>query len=291
MPRLRAVRTLTLTALVAATLLSPVAAHAAEPVEDWRADACRDAGYVEDAATGAGQLVVSSRVPVDGLPGVEAGVDRLDFSGVTCEVLHVAGAVPRGASLSVFRNQWCAGFDYALDGVPQRDGHSCSAVAGPFPLYSEDSYFELPDDVEVLIVETFRAHESEVVEDEPGLPPKYVGATLTTDHTGSSWQVVLRGTLEERRTFDRTRTTDRAARAAYVRKVARATRDFEARVARIRAKHLPLAWKAWKIDEARAERRETLAGARRVQRLALRGVRLVVRDFYDAAGGTLPPAA
>lgn len=295
-------RTLTLTALVAAALLTPTAAQAAEPAgtlpaDDWRATACTEvvdlgpSGPDEYAhASGPSTLVASDRVAVDGLPGVLVGVDRLDFSGVTCEVLYIDGALPRDAVLDVSRNSWCAQFRRALDGADQGEGQLCSALGSPTRLYGR-TLAEAPRDTLPLAVTSFDAHLSKVVKAGRGVPRSWVGKTLTTDHTGSRWTVSLAGTTGTRHEFERSRATDRAARAAYDRKVARATRDFEERKARIEASHRSEGWKFWKLSEAREERRDAVATARRVRHLALRGVRLVVRDFHVTTRGTLPPAA
>lgn len=289
-------RTLTLAALAAAAVLFPVAAPAAEPSEDWRATACTTlpdmgpSGPPEAAqASGPPVLLASDRVPVDGLPGVMVGVDRLDFSGVTCEVLYVDGLLPRDAVLHVASNRWCAAFDRALDGVPQAGSRLCSELGSPTRLYRR-TWPGTPRDTLPVSVTTFRPHGSEVLTARDDVPRSWVGKTFTTDHTGSTWKVSIAGTVGERHEFDRSRATDRAAQATYERRVARAARTFEQRTARIAASHRSLAWKAWQLQEARKERRSALAEARQVRRLALHGVRLVVRDFYDSAEGTLPAA-
>lgn len=301
MPRLRAVRTLTLTALVAATLLSPVAAHAAEPTgtlpaDDWRATACtqvpdlgRDGPPQGAKASGPSTLVASDRVPVEGLPGVLVGVDRLDFSGVACEVFYVDGPLPRDAVVDVTRNERCASFTDTLDGAEQGGGQMCSSTGSPSRLY-RNSWVDAPRDTLALAVTPFDPHSSEVVEAGRGYPRSWVGRTLATDHTGSTWNVHLSGTTGRRHDFDRSRATDRAAREAYARKVARITRAFEERKAEIDASHRSLGWKMFETQEARKERRDAVASAHRVRHLALRGVRLVVRDFDATVKGTLPPA-
>lgn len=285
------VRTLTLATVVAAMLLTPSAASAEPTAEDWRAAACADQGTVEDAPTGASTLVASSRVPVDGLPGVQVGIDRLDFSGVSCEVLYVDGALPRGAAIDVTRNSLCSTFAYALDGKESGEGEGCSSLAGPIRLYTSRTPLDLPEDVEVLSIQTFRGQDSEVLQAEPGMPPRLIGKTRTTTHTGSSWRVRLRSTTQTRREFDRSRATDRAARLAYPKQVARATRAYEARVARINRSDYPRLFKDVMIREAAADRKESVALARKKQRLALDGVRLVVRESSAGVGGTLGPAA
>ncbi|WP_210650900.1 hypothetical protein [Nocardioides sp. SYSU D00065] len=284
-------RILTLAAVLAASMLVPSTAAAAAPApKDWRAAACTDGGTVEDAPSGPSTRVARSLVPVDGLPGVRVGVDRLDFTGVTCEVLYVRGALPRGASVKVVRNSSCRGFDYALDGVPQEEGRSCSSTAGPLRLYS-GGWYDVPNNVEVLGVEAFRGHETEVIGAEPGLPPELVGATVSTVHTGSWWSVTLSGTSLARREFVRSRATDRAARAAYTRQVARAARVYEQRVAEIEESGRSQAWKEWQTDRAATVRNESVALARKKRRLALEGVRLVTRELEGTYSGTLPPVA
>ena len=288
-------RTLTFAAVLVATLLAPTAAGAADPSsEDWRANACRDPappGPPEQAAaTGPSTLVASSRVPVDGLPGVQVGVDRLDFSGVICEVLYVDGALPRDAVVDVTSKSWCAAFDRTLDGKDEGKSDYCSGSVGSTRLYSPGVLHDAPTHVQVLSVSTFRGRHSEVLEAGAGVPPKYSGATFTSDHTGSSWKVALAGTTAVRREFDRSRVTDRAARAAYGRQVTRAARVFEERVAKIERTGRSRGWKAWQVQEARDVRKRSLALARKRQRLALEGIRLIVRDFRSNHRGTLPPA-
>lgn len=291
-------RSLTLTAALVATLLSTAVAAVAEPAaEDWRAAACIDEGQVDApgpsqsaAPSGPSSVVASSRVTVDGLPGVQVGVDRLDFSGVTCEVFYVQGALPRDAVVDVLANSWCASFAVVLGGEEQPHGRTCSSSGSPTRLYAR-GWYDVPDDVLVLAVSSFRAHDSQVLEDEPGLPPKWVGATLTSDHTGSTWRVVLAGTTGVRREFDRSQDTDRAARAAYARQVRRAGRTYDERVARIEQSHRSLSWKAWRLQQAASVRKDALAVARKKQRLALTGIHLTVRSFRSSNRGTLPPAA
>lgn len=286
-------RSLILAAALAATMVTPpTAASAAETAsgsQGWRAAACSDQGTTEDATSGPSTLVASSIVPVDDLPGVHVGVDRLDFSGVTCEVLYVQGGLPRGASVRVVRNSWCARFDYALDGVPRDEGWSCASLAGPTRLYKDGGY-PAPDDVHVMVVETFRAHESEVLTAEPGMPPELVGATMTADHTGSSWSVTLAGTTQVRRAFERSAVTDRKARAAHAVQVAHAERAYEQRVTEIEDASRSRGWKEWQIGRAAADRKEAVALAAKRLRLALDGFRLVSRELRSSLSGALPAA-
>ena len=281
-------------ALVAAALLLPLvpltagsAAVAAADTTGWRAAACTDQGTTEDATSGPSTRVASSLVPVDDVPGVHVGFDRLDFSGVTCEVLYVKGELPRGASVSVVRNSWCARFDYALDGVHQEAGGSCSSLAGPTRLFT-DGWYDVPDDVQLLVVETFRAHESAVLTAEPGMPPELVGATMTADHQGSSWSVTLAGTALLRRAFERSAATDREARAVHAVQVARAERAYDLRVAEVEGTGRSQGWKEWQIARAAADRKEAVALAAKRLRLALDGIRLV--RVRSSQSGALPAA-
>lgn len=287
-------RSLILAAALAATMFTPptaaTAAETASGSQGWRSAACSDQGMTEDATSGPSTLVASSLVPVDDLPGVRVGVDRLDFSGVTCEVLYVQGGLPRGASVSVVRNTWCARFDHALDGVHRDEGWSCASSAGPTRLYEGGGWYQAPDDVHVLVVETYRAHESEVLTAEPGMPPELVGATMTTDHTESSWTVTLAGTTQVRRAFERSAATDRKARAVHAVQVARAWRAYEQRVAEIEGTGRSRGWKEWQIDRAIAVRKEAVALAAKRLRLALDGFRLVSRELRSSHSGALPAA-
>ena len=289
----RAMRTWPLPALLCAALLASSSASSAPGVaaeaRDWRATACSDSPGADVAVSG--QPTVVSRVvtPVAELRGAEIRVDRLDFSGVTCELLYVRAAAGRNAGVRVRSNSLCVRSDVAVNGVLEdQQSESCSAQAGPFRLFDDSSDDEVPDDVGLVTLTTYRPFESEVLQAEPGMPPEMVGSTITATHVSTRWAMELGGETLVKQRFDSTRATDRAAREAYARQVARAQRAHSRRVDDIERSGRSEGWKQWRLAEAAAARAEAMAHARKTQRLALRGVRLVRHTVDAQYAGTVP---
>ena len=280
-------RSPTLAAALTATLLSTAAAAAAEPAaEDWRASACIDQGQID--LPGPSEFPALRPIEHRGQQpsagrclGWRPGRRRpLDFSGVTCEVLYVEGALPQDAVVDVVANSWCANFAVVIDGEKQPPSGTCSSVGSPTRLYSRGGT-TLPMTFSCLpcgrsVPTTRRCWRTSPACRRSGQAPP--SPVTTQAPRGGSFSPERRGCAE----FDRSRDTDRAARAAYARQVRRATRTYDERVARIEQSHRSQGWKMWRLQQAKSVRKDALAGdGPEEQRLALAGIHLTLRPLPE----------
>ena len=283
---------LTLATLTGATSTAPATAAAESvtaPRYDWRARACTDMEGLEVELSGPRTVLPGQVTRVEEVDGMRITVDRLDFGGVTCELLRIGGPIPAGTDVTVVRGQWCSADTLAVNGVATADhpSSSCEGVATPVRLHRKSLLFRSPKDVSVLVVSSYRAQESGVFEDEEGLPPEWVGAPWTQSVVQTSWGVRLRGTTLVEQPFARDRRTDRAASVALSRAVSRAEAVYRRTVREIEERDLTNYAERELVAEAAALRAESVAVARRTHRLALRGIRLVPKKFSGSYSGLL----
>ncbi|HXH80710.1 hypothetical protein [Nocardioides sp.] len=281
-------------AILGVSLLVPITSAAtagdAPEARDWRATACIEEPGLDVTVSGAHTVVTRQVTPVAEVPGMTLRVDRLDFSGVTCELFYVRGAIPAGAAVSLARNSFCTYTRWVLNGVDEGEGASCTSFAGPTSLYPSTSYVDVPNNVMLAAAVTYRPHESGVLTAEPGMPPELVDAPYSVTYVRSEWFATLAGKTLVKRPFERTNATDKAAQASYEKRAARAARIHAVRVADIRASDRPEVWKRRQLVKAAAVRSESMSLARRTYRLAEQGVRLVKKRFSGTYTGTVHPA-
>lgn len=276
---------------IAALLLAPLTAASATAAVDWRAAACAD--EADEAAPIAGaHTVVSSQVSsISQLPGVKITSERLDFSGVTCELLHVSGELPAGAQVGASSYTYTTYVHLVVDGIDRGEVEAHQAFGGSTGLYSDEGAEEpgMPDPSNLLSAVAYRPVESGVMPTSASIPPDWQGKPYTATYVRSEWTATFGGRSLVSKAFDRTAATDRAARAASTKAIARSNSAYAARAAEIKGSAMSSSWKQDELEEAAATRSASIKLARKTLRLALRGQRLVKQRFNKTSSGSLLP--
>lgn len=284
--------TLGLSALLLAPLAAaaPSAAAPSAAAPDWRAEACAEAGEPDVSITGAGAIVNSSATRVAELPGMKLTNERLDFSGVKCELLYVSGDVPAGASGS-YGYTYTAYADLVVDTTPRGESEYKQSSGGSTNFYfsSDSSLIGTPSPREVIAAIAYPVTESGVFPTSPFLPPDWQGKPYTSTYTRSAWDVTLNGKALAEKSFKRSDATDRAARAASVRNIAKAKASYVEAVAAIKRGSASAAEKKAELAQAKRTQSSSIALATKTLRLALKGTKLVPRAFKKTYSGALLP--
>lgn len=288
-------RPLSLTsALVCSMLLAPLVATSpagAESGSDWRTDACLEAAEPEAPIAGTGTVVASAVTRLADLPGVKLTSERLDFSGVTCELLYVSGKVPLGAAVSGSGYTYTTYATLVVDGIDRGVSEQRELSGGSTGLYEfpDEDMAGMPQPSELFAAVTYRNVESGTVPALPGIPADWQGKPYTATYTRSDWTATFDGKALVEKEFHATRATDQAARVLATKQIARADSTYAKRAAEIKRSGMSSSWKRDELAEAAATRRSTVALARKTFRLALSGQRLVNRRFHAEYAGTLTP--
>ncbi|CAM3849558.1 hypothetical protein [Nocardioides zeicaulis] len=260
-------RTSTLGCLASATvlaLLSPLApapatasaAATSAGSTDWRTQACRDAGS-ESSGTPSRATLLEGRVR--GLRSLTVTAERLTWGdGVRCDLVSVDGRPPFGRDLPSYGAEVAEMGTLVVGGVDQgetehqRVSMGVGSSAGPAGSTS-------PRDVdhEVLGAVVYSPSESGTFPSPSDLPAAWQGQPYSFTHTRTTIVATFHARAGVRKTF----TVTPATRAAAARRL---ERDLGAAT-------------------SAADRRD----ARRTYRLALHGVRLVMKPFTTRWKGEL----
>lgn len=256
-------RAATLGSLTAATSLAllapfaPATAGAAAPADfraaDFRADACRDADHAGLASGSATRTTVLSE-RVEGLRTITVTAERLSYAnGARCDLVWVDGRLAFGQDLKGYQASVGDMGDLVVAGTAQGEVEHrgiSTAVGGTPPSHELDR--------EVLGAIVYTPTDSGTLPELPGLPAEWQGQPYTFTHTRTTAEATFRAREGRRESF----TVTPATRAAAARRLERDLR----------------------IATSAADRRD----ARRTHRLALRGVRLVMKPFTARWSGELP---
>lgn len=251
---MRAATLSTLTAATALAVLAPLvpsAAGAAAPA-DAVARACRGADS-SDLASGTPTRTTLLRDRSELLESLTVIGVRLTYpNGARCDVLSVDGRLPFGHDVKRYAADLSELGTLVVAGADQGEtehqGIGTSVGGSPFREF---------DDV-VLGAVVYTPTESGTMPALPGIPPEWQGQPYTFTHTRTTASLTLR----LRKGVEKRFTVTPATRAAAARRLER---------------DLALASTA-------ADRRD----ARRTYRLALEGVRLVMKPFRASWSGELP---
>lgn len=266
-------RTPTLGSLAAATTLAvlaplaPATAGAAAPTDlraadfraadlraaDFRAAACREADHADLASGSATRTTVLSE-QVEGLRTLTVTAERLSYAnGARCDLVHVDGRLRFGQGLKGYKARLRDMGTLVVAGADQGEveHRGISTGAGGTPPLREL-------DQEVLVAVVYTPTDSGTIPPLPDLPAEWQGQPYTFTHTRTTAEATFRARVGERQSF----TVTPATRAAAARRL---ERDLS-------------------IAPSAADRRD----ARRTYRLALRGVRLVMKPFTARWSGELP---
>lgn len=267
---------------------APAAGAPSAAAPDWRAEACAEAGQPDVSITGTGAIVNSSATRVAELPGMTLTNERLDFSGVKCELLYVSGDVPAGASGS-YGYMYTTYADLVVDATPRGETEYKQSSGGSTSFYfsSDSSLIGTPSPREVIAAIAYPATESGVFPASPFLPPDWQGKPYTSAYTRSAWDVTVRGKALAEKSFKRTEATDRAARAASVRNIAKAKASYAETVAQIKSGSSSAPERKAELAQAKRTQSASIALAKKTLRLALKGTKLVPGKFKKTYSGAL----
>ncbi|WP_210439270.1 hypothetical protein [Nocardioides xinjiangensis] len=241
-------------ALATLAALAPMgpAAHAAAP-GDWRTAACADDNH-DDLALGAYTVTQAKSHRVRQIRSLTLTAERLVFaSGTRCDLLSVDGRVRGGHELTGHGSDMALMGELVVGGVSQgeMEGHSSQTGAGGTEPIRHARH-------RVLDAMVFRDVESGTVPDSAAVPEAWRNQPYTFTHTRTTFTATVTGRVARRKTFTVTPATTAAA-----------DRRLAAALA---------------VADSTAERR----AARKVHRLALRGVRVVMRKFRHDWSDELP---
>ncbi len=280
--------TLALAALLLAPL-SPIAPAGAAEETDWRAAACADKASADAPIAGTQTVGASQVTRVPELPGVRITAERLDFSGVTCELLHATGALPAGAEVTAASYSYTTIVHLVVDGIDLGEVEAHQSTGSSTQLYSPDGPEKLgmPDPSELFTAIAYRPVESGVFPVSASIPPDWQGKPYTATYLRSEWSASFNGRALFATSFNRTPSTDRAARAASTKQIARAKATYAARANEIKNSGMSTGWKKKELAEAATTRSASIKIAHKTLRLALRGQRLAERNFKRGYSGIL----
>lgn len=250
-----------LTTAALAVGLAPVTIAPAAAATDWRQSACKQqpAGVAEEVpVSGTGTVVSTTVTRVRPLAGVKVVAERLDFSGVTCDLLYVTGTLPAGARVTETGYAHEVWADLIVGDVQQDPIPAPSHFGFGTGWFGESEVAGVPRNVALIDAVAFRAVETGTIPDEPGVPTEWKGDPYTITHLRTDWRVDIAGSRLVRKTFTVTAATKVAAERRLQRQL-RAARTAAQRQA-----------------------------ARKTYRLALRGIKLVRRKFDVELAGSKP---
>lgn len=221
--------------------------------DDWRAAACAEDNR-DGLALGAYTVAQSQQRRVKQIPTLTLTAQRLVFaSGTRCDLISLDGSVPFGREVKGHGSSMSILGELVVGGVSQGEmegSGSVTGVGGTEPIRGIRDV--------VLGAEVFTDVETGTMPDSTSLPESWRNQPYTFTHTRTGFTASVEGRTSRERTFAVTPAT----RAAAKRRLASALAD---------------------ADSA-AERRD----ARRTYRLALEGVRLVMKRFRYEWTGELP---
>lgn len=239
-----------LTALVPTTCAATAATASA--AGDWRAAACADDD--KDLATGSYAVAQVLTQPVKQVPSLTVTAERLVFAnGARCDLLSLDGPVPVGKELTGYGSEMTVLGQLVVGGVDQGEMSSTRAVSG----YGGSSPIARARHL-VLGAEVFPAVESGTVPDSPTVPAGWRNQPYTSTHTRTTFTATVNGATGKKKTFTVTPATKAAAK-----------RRLDVALA---------------LADTAAERR----AARQTYRLALQGVRYVMKTFRFDWSGEIP---
>ena len=244
-----------LTALAVLTVLAPLGsatASGAAPA-DWRTAACEDASTL-DGPLGSYTVVKTSSERVDKLPSVMLTAERLVFAGGTqCDLVQLDGRIPFGQELTGWTTEVTVLGQLVVAGADQgeTDRTSSVSVRGSSDAIRETEHL-------VLDAVVFPADETGTMPDHVAVPAPWRNQPYTFSHTRTTFDTTITGRVGTEKTFTVTPATIAAAKR-------RLTRDLA-------------------LAETGADRR----AARKTYRLALEGIRLVMKRFEHDWSTELP---
>ncbi len=233
--------------LATVTILAPTgtAAHAASG--DWRTAACAERNR-DGLALGTYTVAQVQTQRVEQVPSLTISAESLVFaSGARCDLLSLDGRAPFGRDLTGYGSTMSRLGELVVGGASQGETEgtgSVTGVGGSVPIRRARH--------EILGAVVFNEVETGTMPDHAGVPAPWRNQPYTTTHTRTTFTATINGALARKKTFTVTRSTKAAAK---------------------RRLDIDLA-----LADSAAERRD----ARATYRLALRGIRLVMKTFrYD----------
>lgn len=253
---MRAITTLasvtTVAVLAALAPLGTAPAQAAK-ASDWRTEACAEQNH-DGLALGSFTVTDKRTQRVKQVPSLTLTAERVTFaSGVRCDLVHLHGRVPFGRELTGYGLGLTTMGDLVISGTSQGEiaKTSLSRGVGTTDPIRRANHL-------VLAAVVFLDVEEGTMPDAAMLPEPWRNQPYTFTHTRTTFTANLNGRVGTKRTF----TVTPATRVAAERRL---SADLAA------------------ADDA-ADRR----AARQTHRLALRGVRLVMKSFTSSWTGELP---
>ena len=244
-----------LTAATAVAVLAPLApihAGATEPA-DFRTTACRDADH-GGLASGSTTRATALSEQVKGLRSLTVTAERLTYAnGARCDLVYVDGRLELGQGVKGYKARVSEMGTVVVAGTDQGELEVrgiATGVGGTSVLRELDH--------EVLGAVVYTPTESGTMPALPGLPPEWQGQPYIVTHTRTTAEATFLARVGTKQSFTVTPATRAAAARRLERDLDRAT--------------------------SAADRRD----ARRTYRLALRGVRLVMKPFTARWSGELP---
>jgi hypothetical protein len=243
--------TLTATALLASLAPLGVAPAGAASARDWRAAACaEDDG---DLAVGSYEVAQALTQRVKQIPSLTLTAEHLVFAnGARCDLLSLDGSVPEGRELTGYGSEVTVLQQMVVGGVDQGEMEGIQAVSGNFGRATARAKHL------ILGAQVFSDVESGTVPDSPAVPAPWRNQPYTSTHTRTTFTASVDGGIGRKKTFPVTPASTAAAK-----------------------RHLTL-------DLMGADTAGERQAARRTYRLALRGVRYVMKSFHLVWSGELP---
>jgi hypothetical protein len=242
-----------LTAATALAVLAPLAPAGAAGSSDWRTVACADDND-DGLALGAYTVAQAQTHRVAQIPSLTLTAEHLVFaSGTRCDLISLDGSVPFGQEVKGHASSISLLGELVVGGVSQGEMASSTSVTG----VGGSEPIRVIRNV-VLGADVFADVETGTMPDSTSLPEPWRNQPYTFTHTRTDFTASVDGRTSVKKTF----TVTPATRATAKRRLTSALAD---------------------ADSA-AERSD----ARRTYRLALRGVRLVMKRFHHEWSGELP---
>lgn len=241
-------------ALATLTVVVPAGPTAyAASSDDWRAAACAEDNR-DGLALGAYTVAQVQSRRVKQIPSLTLTAERLVFtSGTRCDLISLDGSVPFGREVKGHGSSISLLGELVVGGVSQGEmegSGSVTGVGGSEPIRGIRDV--------VLGAEVFSDVETGTMPDSTSLPESWRNQPYTFTHTRTGFLASVSGRTSTKKSFPVTPAT----RATAKRRLAAALADAD----------------------SPAERRD----ARRTYRLALEGVRLVMKPFRYDWSGELP---